>query len=308
MIPAYEGADYLARTLRSVLLQDPGAEAMQIEVIDDHSVKEDLRAVVEQTGQGRVDYYRKPRNAGVVASFNTCLERSRGRWVHVLHADDLVLPGFYKRLKEATMTPNAGAAFCRFLFMDEDDHWTWISQLEARSQGIVPNWIERIAVQCRIQAPSIVVSRQTYEEIGGFDPRLPHCADWDMWKRIAAAYPVWYEPAVLACYRLHSKSDTSRLMRTGANVREIRRSIEYSQRYVPAVGAKLTSEARRLCANYALLTAGTMLRQGDMRGAAAQTREALGASSSPLLLMRLAKTLLRDGGAYLLSMRRAAQS
>jgi glycosyltransferase involved in cell wall biosynthesis len=309
MIPAYEGADYLERTIRSVLAQDPGAALMQIEVVDDHSVKEDLRAVVERIGQGRVDYYKKPQNAGVVANFNTCLERSRGRWVHVLHSDDLVLPGFYARLSEATKVPGLGAAFCRFFFMDEEDHWTCISALEAKSPGVFSNWIERIAVECRIQAPAIVVCRQTYEEIGGFDPRLAHCADWDMWKRIASAYPVWYEPAVLASYRTHLKSDTSRLMRTGANVRDMRRSIEYSQAYLPATAtARLSWRARRSCACYALNTAGGMLGKGDIRAAAAQTREALSASCSPLVMVRLAKTILKHGGSCLLSLERATQS
>ena len=33
MIPTYHCADYLAHTLRSVLRQDPGPDAMQIEVV-----------------------------------------------------------------------------------------------------------------------------------------------------------------------------------------------------------------------------------------------------------------------------------
>ena len=35
MIPTYNCANYLRETLASVLAQDPGAEIMQIEVIDD---------------------------------------------------------------------------------------------------------------------------------------------------------------------------------------------------------------------------------------------------------------------------------
>ena len=37
MIPTYNCADYLAQALCSVLRQDPGPDAMQIEVVDDHS-------------------------------------------------------------------------------------------------------------------------------------------------------------------------------------------------------------------------------------------------------------------------------
>ena len=47
MIPTYNCANYLRETLASVLAQDPGADVMQIEVVDDHSTKDDPKAVVE---------------------------------------------------------------------------------------------------------------------------------------------------------------------------------------------------------------------------------------------------------------------
>jgi glycosyltransferase involved in cell wall biosynthesis len=309
MIPAYESAEYLAKTLRSVLAQDPGPEAMQIEVVDDHSPKEDLGAVVQQIGKGRVSYYRKPANAGPIANFNTCIERSRGEWVHILHADDLVLPGFYDNLARTIATPHIGAAFCRCFWMDEDDHWTGISRLEARSAQVIPRWVDKIAVENHIPAPSIVVRRQAYEDLGGFDSRLPHTADWDMWKRIASSYPIWYEPAVLASYRVHSKSDTSRLMRTGANIQDIRRSIEFSRAYLPGADAeRLTSLARVACANYAVATAKQMLRRGDISAAVAQSREALRTSCSVRLLIRIAKMALRDSVSRVLQTDRSPQS
>jgi len=41
--------------------------------------------------------------------------------VHILHQDDLVLPGFYDRLMKGTMSPgNVGLMYCRYAFMDED--------------------------------------------------------------------------------------------------------------------------------------------------------------------------------------------
>ena len=45
MIPTYNCAKYLRETLASVLAQDPGAEVMQIEVVDDRSTQDDPAAV-----------------------------------------------------------------------------------------------------------------------------------------------------------------------------------------------------------------------------------------------------------------------
>ena len=119
MIPTYNCAGYLEATLHSVLAQAPGPEAMQIEVVDDHSTADDPEEVVMRLGGGRVDFYRQPENMGVVGNLNTCLQRSRGEVVHLLHGDDIVLEGFYRTLGDRLRQhPEAGAAYCRHLYVD----------------------------------------------------------------------------------------------------------------------------------------------------------------------------------------------
>lgn len=292
MIPAYNGADLLARTMKSVLSQDPGPEAMQIEVVDDHSTKEDLKPVIDQIGQGRVAYFRQPRNVGVTANFNTCVQRSHGHWIHILHADDLVMPGFYEALGPATEQAEIGAVLCRFIAIDENDQRLWISRMEYESAGILSNWIERIAVENHVRTPAIIVRRSVYEDIGGYDTRLFHCADWDMWRRIAAHSRVWFDPRALACYREHSRSDTSKLMLTGRNVADMRACIKLGIRDLPVdVSRPLTRKALRTCALGAIDTARRMLQNGQFAGALAQIREALKTSHSPLVLARTANVI-----------------
>jgi len=88
MIPTYNCAQFLRETLASVLMQDLGPEVMQIEVVDDYSTQGDVEAIVQEMGQGRVGFYRQPENRGHVWNFQTCLERSQGRLIHLLHGDD----------------------------------------------------------------------------------------------------------------------------------------------------------------------------------------------------------------------------
>src|SRR5262249_56575161 len=64
-------------------------------------------------------------------------------------------------------------------------------------------------------------------------PELVYTLDWDLWKRIAARYPVWHEPQPLACYRTHKSSETSRLIHAGADIADARKSIEISRAYLP---------------------------------------------------------------------------
>lgn len=47
----------------------------------------------------------------------------------------------------------------------------------------------------------MVVRRDVYEQLGGFCPQAKSAFDWEMWKRIAVNYPVWYEPQTLVCFK-----------------------------------------------------------------------------------------------------------
>jgi hypothetical protein len=292
MIPTYNCADYLRQTLASVLAQDPGPDAMQIEVIDDASTADDPEAVVRELGHGRVVFHRQPANVGHSANFRTCLERARGRVVHLLHGDDLVLPGFYEAMGQGfTAEPGLGAAFCRHEYVDERNDVLWISDLEQAHAGPIPGWLRSIAVNQRIQTPSVVVARDVYETLGTFDRRLSWCEDWEMWVRIAGARVVWYEPRILACYRMHGASSTSRHLRSGANLQDVRRAISIiGERLPPGEAAMVRRMSLAFWASDALRNrAPAFLDAGDLAGARAQIREALLCSHDPSLFLPLLK-------------------
>ncbi|MDV2992366.1 MAG: hypothetical protein N4J56_002020 [Chroococcidiopsis sp. SAG 2025] len=282
MIPNYNSGRYLEQTLKSVLEQDPGIEEMEIEVVDDCSSKDNPEIVVKEIGKGRVSFFQQPHNVGATANFNTCIQRAKGQWVHILHSDDTVLPGFYSRLQHALeLETTVGAAFYRYIYMDEEGNWQMLSPLERTIPGILQNWLEQISVRQLIEYPAIVVRRNVYENLGGFHSELFHAADWEMWKRIATYYPIWYEPQPLACYRFHSTSDTSRLIESAANIADTRRAIEISQSYLPGtIAAELSYQARENCAFKALNIARQMLSRNNIDAAIAQIREGIKSSQS----------------------------
>ncbi|HEV2149873.1 MAG TPA: glycosyltransferase [Longimicrobiaceae bacterium] len=290
MIPTFNCARYLARTLESVLAQDPGPERMQIEVVDDCSSLDDPAAVAREVGGGRVGFFRHPANVGQVANFNACLRRSRGRLVHLLHGDDSVRPGFYERMASAfEAEPAVGAAFCRYLVMDEEDRWIHVAALEEPRSGVLEGWLERIGTGQRLQTPGMVVRREVYERLGGFDDRLRYCEDWEMWVRIAAHYPVWYEPEPLAVYRVHRMSVSGTDVRTGENGEHLRRAIRINREHLPADRAdEISRRAVRNNAFACVRRAFRFANAGEPDAAWAQVREAVRFSRSPTVLAPLA--------------------
>ena len=155
------------------------------------------------------------------------------------------------------------------------------SPLEARVPGVHPDLITGLAVQNLIMFPSMVVKRRTYEQLGGFHPSLFHSADWDMWKRVAVDVPVWYEPAALAMYRIHSQSDTSSLMRTGANIADARHAGSRSPAHTCRRGMRPADEAAlHHHGLYAIELAGQMVDRRAWSAARAQLREAFRCSTT----------------------------
>jgi glycosyltransferase involved in cell wall biosynthesis len=296
MIPTYNCAGYLKQTLASVLAQDPGPEGMQIEVVDDCSTQDDPFKVVEELAGNRVGVYRQPENVGHVRNFNTCLQRSRGDLIHLLHGDDQVRPGFYETMQRPFLEhPDIGAAFCRDIRIDEKGHWQNLSPLLQSENGILQNWLEIIAAGQRLQAPAMVVRRDVYERLGGFDARIAHYGeDWEMWVRIAAHYPVWYEVAPLALYRIHLGSLSGQTVCTGENGRDLRTVIAINRAYLPESRAsELTYQAEKNFALACLRRGHRLLSAGNTQAAFAQMREAVKTNRSLGVLLGSVYLFLR---------------
>jgi glycosyltransferase involved in cell wall biosynthesis len=292
MIPTYEpNPDYLARTLVAVLEQDPGPATMEIALVDDGSRTVDPRESVPAGARDRVSWFPGQRHAGIGRNWNACIEHARGQWVHILHQDDLVLDGFYERLRAGIASaPAVGAAFCRDVIIGAEGERIGRQRFIRSTPGIVEDWIEHVFVGLDLRASALVVKRDVYEAIGGFRLDLQYALDWDMWKRIAAAYPLWYEPEPLACYRRHRGRATGTFMRTGANIAEIGRSIELSVSLLPpSVAASATSRARDYYTEYAVLMAWRALTEGDLRSSLAQIRNARGLTST----VKVAREIVR---------------
>jgi hypothetical protein len=282
-------------------MQDPGPELMQIEVIDDGSTLDDPRAVVAEIGRGRISFYRQAQNTGHTKNFETCLKRARGKVIHLLHGDDYVREGFYRKLQNAFESqPEIGAAFSRQIFMDAAGNWQAFSPLEETESGILGDGLERLALEQRIMTPSIAVRRDVYERLGGFDNRLICSEDWEMWVRIAAQYPVWYETEALAVYRMHAASNTGHHVKTGEDIKFTRMAIEIFKSYLPQEKAiQLSKKARETYALSALDTAYSMFSRRDFSAMLAQGREAIYLSRSWKVIQQISHHLLRAGMSWL---------
>lgn len=278
MIPTYNPKDYIFEAIESVLVQFPEDGSMQIEVVDDCSGKVDIPKILEKIGDKRISYYRNPRNVGHSFNFTEAVRRSRGLLVHLLHDDDLVRPGFYKKFEEILETySEVGAAYCRQEYIDDYGNTMFFSEPDKEETGILDNALIKLAERQRIQYCSMVVRRSTYEKVGGFVMKNIGCEDWEMWVRIASQFPVAYEPEALAKYRIHTTSMTLNDMRTGQDMRFLREAAEIFTKYLPEDKREEVTETRnRHYGRYSFGNVEKLKNQyNDEKSAAAQLTETM---------------------------------
>jgi glycosyltransferase involved in cell wall biosynthesis len=283
MLPVFNAGAYFEQALRSVLDQDPGTSSMQIAVIDDASTDVDVEALARRVAGSRIEYHRQAQNVGSVRNFNSCLDRSRGRYVHLLHADDRVLAGYYQAMERLFSSyPEAGAAFCGVRYINEQGEAGNAEQAYASADGILPDWLDTIATGPRIQHAAISMRREVYESLGGFFG-VNYSEDWEMHVRIASRYPMAYTPRTFAEYRTHKDSISRAKVRSGGNLDDMAWVIETIQGYLPREKrTDLRRRAERECALYGLHYAKQLWRyQRDRAAAQAQLDRALRLCSLP---------------------------
>lgn len=271
MLPTFEPDEKLLVALRSVLAQAWPPAAMQITVVDDASTPGRTSSLVRTADpEGRVEVVEHEQRLGLAGNWNRAVALARGELVHLLHQDDYVRPGFYAAIDHGFQAaPEAGMAFCRSRIVDGAGRPIKASSRLRWRAGIIANWLPAIAERQRIQTPAAVVRRSTYETLGGFRRELTQTVDWEMWVRIAAANPVWYEPRSLAVYRRHPGNESARLFQSGAVWPDVLRAIEIHAASLPESHRATIEASARWHAASALRTAERLLAQGAVEQAAA---------------------------------------
>jgi glycosyltransferase involved in cell wall biosynthesis len=225
IIPAYNAADYIGRTLESLRAQSFGDfEAI---VVDDGS-RDETAEVVRRFAESdpRVRLIRQA-NAGVAAARNRAIAEARGRYIANLDADDMWRPTFLERTVGALEAAGEDAvlAFARSLWIDKDDHL--LPQREQPLPAAV-GYRELLLRNPVGNGSAAVMRAATVREIGGYDAGLVRdfgqTEDWLIALQLSwrgRVVPV-AEPLVL--YRILPQSSSHALERSArATVEVIRR-------------------------------------------------------------------------------------
>jgi hypothetical protein len=151
--------------------------------------------------------------------------------------------------------PEAGAAACHYAYIDEAGRLNKVPSRLAETDGLLEDWLMRLAQYQQLQYVCTVVRRSVYEQLGSFYGNS-YGEDWEMWVRIAKHFSFAYTLDTLAEYRGHTYSISWDKLMSGDLVTDIAQVIGRIQKHVPAEHRKrLAQFSGKYYAHFVITTA-----------------------------------------------------
>jgi len=207
IIPVYNGQRYLVETLDSILSQtmtdweiiavNDGSTDRSPAILDEYAKKEPGRIrhiTIENGGVSRA------RNAGVALA--------RGTFIAFIDQDDLWAPEKLERqIAQFACHENLGISFTNETVIDEKGSVVRenILKLGIHQRGKI---FEFLLFDNFIPISSVIVRKELFLNVGGFNPSFSLAEDYDFLLKIAREAPVNFIDDPLLRYREHGESGT----------------------------------------------------------------------------------------------------
>ena len=230
IIPVYNGEKTILETLESINQQSLNFEQTECEliVIDDGST-DSTRALV----QGFIDALDsldknkngldidlvEVKNGGVSKARNIGASLAQGRYLTFIDADDLwtsdKLEAQYHALES---NPNASFVY------------SWVNSIDLEGQFLRRGgyltinhdpWLQLLIIDVVESGSNVMIRREFFERVQGFDEGLTHSEDWDLWIRLAEQGDVVTVPAPQVLYRQGGKTASTNVKKMEAGSLQI---------------------------------------------------------------------------------------
>lgn len=198
--PSYNQAEFLERTIRSVLDQDyPNLEYI---VIDGGST--DGSVDIIRRYESRLAYWVSESDRGQVDAINKGLRRATGEWVGWQNSDDIYYPGSFSCFAKAVANrPDIDLVLGDINLIDPDDG------VIRDVRYVAPTYDSLLAEGMVMANQATLWRRSLHDSIGFLDESLHYCLDFDWFLRaLQATTGVAHVPTILGALRYHPAAKT----------------------------------------------------------------------------------------------------
>lgn len=251
IVPAYNAESTICQTIDSILAQTH--HELELIVVDDGSTDATAQ-LVKDSADPRTRLMSLD-NGGVSNARNQGLGVARGELVAFLDADDIWRERKLELQIEALSAhPESGICVTAAQRITADGSIDGLMPIESPDDVTDALLNGSMIVGC---ISSGLVRRTTLDLVGGFDPTLSQCADWDLWLRLSlhTGFTVLTEP--LVGYRVHANN-----MSNDVALLERDTFATLAKLFADPAAARYGGRRRQVYARHWLICAGSYLQQG----------------------------------------------
>lgn len=190
IIPTYGGSKYISRAINSVLGQT--YKKWELIIVDDNGLNSDIQKQTEDVVRPflkdeRIKYICHDYNKNGSAARNTGVANSSGSYIALLDDDDEYRPKFIEILThELTKLPEEYAlAYCSHVTYYNGKQFETIHAL--KSGNLL---FENLSHRIEIATTSVLIRKEAFISIGGFDESFRRHQDWEFLARIASQFKI----------------------------------------------------------------------------------------------------------------------
>ena len=204
VIPTYNREKTIIQAVSSVLEQkNPNSSfgISEIIIVDDCS-DDNTEAVIESFAEKEAErlegcntkiiYHRLPQNSGPGKARNEGAKLAKSEFIAFQDSDDYWLPEKLMTVAEFIEANPMADIYCHFYEAHLDGGRT--ITVDAPD---LDDYFEELAVRNLVGAPAIVVRRDAFMDVGGFDENMRALEDWDFALRFAYKHSIRFVPQVL---------------------------------------------------------------------------------------------------------------
>jgi glycosyltransferase involved in cell wall biosynthesis len=202
LMSVYNDDRYLRQAVDSVLAQT--FTDYEFIIVDDGSSDEST-SILDGYTDPRIVRLRNEQNIGLADSLNRALMIARGQYIARMDADDISMPErLVKQVDFLDTHPEVGVLGTGFEILDDCENRDQSVAFPVES-GMV-RW--HLYFYCPIVHPSVMVRREVYERLGGYDTDIchNHSEDYELWHRAKSITELANLPDILLQLRKHDQN------------------------------------------------------------------------------------------------------
>jgi glycosyltransferase involved in cell wall biosynthesis len=185
IIPTHNNENEIIRSIRSALEQS--VYPTELIVVDDGSGDQTKDVLLPFIDSKKITYIFQ-KNKGQGAARNTGIAAAKGEWIAFLDADDVWMPNKLEtQVALIQKRPEVDLWYTNAIIIKDGQpigtHYPDFAQFPDQDESMYCRLIKTNV----IINSSVMVKRQVFDEVGGFDeaPHLRRIEDYDLWLRLA---------------------------------------------------------------------------------------------------------------------------